>query len=643
MRRSLLVLLIAVLAVMLSACTQVTFVNWDDIFPDGGVAKKLSADELIEHLDIPGLIEIAAGSGKAPEGVSITDHGESASATASRAGTALAVKDISFDGYAPEGIEVVSGLLTVSFYGSGTAVDSFSFTIASDLEITSSDGRYSYTVGTDDAVKGTITAAVDNEGNLTGGKGAFIAFGSSLLVDNREVQADGSEGDGSIRNPYVFTTASQLFSFAEAYNSGDIAPEHEYIYAELDADMDLEGAQWIPIGKTTRSGSGFLDGDRAFRGSFNGSGHTISGFSFADDAAAENEGIGLFSAIAGENTIVRGVRIQGTIESSANGSAGFIAGILADKAVIDGCIVLKGSSIEAKEAGGIVGRMLMSGTVSNSENNASVIALGGKAGGIANAAYYDQFAAADSNRADYAAFSISGCINNGDITGKGYTGGIAGLAGGAVLIEDCENIGDVRGDGTSVGGIVGELIHGASIDSCVNSGDVSNGGSATGGIAGWIRYNNPSSYNTSLVCSVSSSHNTGDVSSDGYGAGGAIGLIYWAGDISGCSSGGTVTAGVGNMVGGFCGGVQYLSVNDDDDSTEGPSSATPDANYSASRDNGISFTDCHSDNADVIVTGAGSVVGDFIGHGVDCGIEGLTDIVTAFTDCTPAGEGSGIR
>ena len=46
MRRSLPVLFIAVLAILLSACTQITYVNWDDLFPEEN-ERKLSADELL--------------------------------------------------------------------------------------------------------------------------------------------------------------------------------------------------------------------------------------------------------------------------------------------------------------------------------------------------------------------------------------------------------------------------------------------------------------------------------------------------------------------------------------------------------------------------------------------------------------------
>ena len=349
MRRSLPVLFIAVLAILLSACTQITYVNWDDLFPEEN-ERKLSADELLERLDIPGIIEIAAGSGTVPDGISITPA-SGASITASRADSVLTARIISFDEYKANGITVVSGSLRVSFLGAGSSVNSFSFVIGKDLMITSGDSnQYSYNVATENKVKGKISATFDN-GTLKGGKGAVIDFSSSLVVDNKVVQADGAKGDGSQRNPYVLTTASQLFSFAAAYNSGDIAPDHKYIYAELGADINLGEKQWTPIGTTTRDGHEFAKGERAFRGSFDGNGHSITGFSINDDSFVENAGIGLFSAITGENTVVKGVRIQGTISSASNGSAGFISGLLADKATIDDCIVLAGSSIETKEAG----------------------------------------------------------------------------------------------------------------------------------------------------------------------------------------------------------------------------------------------------------------------------------------------------
>ena len=214
MRRSLPVLFIAVLAILLSACTQITYVNWDDLFPEEN-KRKLSADELLERLDIPGIIEIAAGSGKVPEGISITPA-SGASITASRTDSVLDARIISFDEYKANGITVVSGSLRVSFLGAGSSVNLFTFRIEKDLVITSGDSnQYSYNVATENEVKGKISATFDN-GTLKDGKGAVIDFSSSLIVDNKVVQADGAKGDGSQRNPYVFTTASQLFSFAAA-------------------------------------------------------------------------------------------------------------------------------------------------------------------------------------------------------------------------------------------------------------------------------------------------------------------------------------------------------------------------------------------------------------------------------------------
>ena len=105
---------------MLSACTQITYVNWDDLFPEEN-ERKLSADELLERLDIPGIIEIAAGSGKVPEGISITPA-SGASITASRTDSVLDARIISFDEYKANGITVVSGSLRVSFLGDGSSV-----------------------------------------------------------------------------------------------------------------------------------------------------------------------------------------------------------------------------------------------------------------------------------------------------------------------------------------------------------------------------------------------------------------------------------------------------------------------------------------------------------------------------------------
>ena len=456
-----------------------------------------------------------------------------------------------------------------------------------------------------------------------------VDMGSSLVVDGETVQATGVSGDGtSASTPFVLTTADQLFAFAADYNAGDFTAP---VYVELGSDINIGNAEWTPIGASVRSGAGLTADSTPFIGVFDGNEYTISCMSIGNGNTTENASLGFFSAISGEGTVIKNILIQGTVNNEANGSAGILVGIIEKEASVENCTVLSGSSITAKEAGGIAGRMLKSGSIVGSENNATVIAVSGKAGGIVNSAYYDQ------NATD-----AKDAVKGGN---SGFIGGIAGLAGGAVQIINCTNseTGTVVGVGPGVGGIAGQLVHGASLDGCYNHAAISNTGSATGGLVGWIRYYDNANYNDNLVCTINNSHNDGNVSGTAYAVGGAVGMVYWAADISESSSAGNISSDANNMVGGFCGGVQYLASGDKEDTTDGPTTTTPDANYSENRKNGVTFTDCHSDNAVVDLTVASSTVGKFIGHNVDCLITDHTDVVTTITNCTPTGEGSGIK
>ena len=632
-----------IVLLLIPSCTQYILGELPDPGIGGGeTEERLTPDQLAAKLGIEEIVRLATtGESNPASGMTVST---APSTSALPAEAPAAYRYVNFSGYS-NGEVSLHGDITIAYYTAvdSTALESFAIIEASNLNVYYSSDAEPYTVSASEPVTGTI------EGTLAGDtfrdvKNITLDISSTIVVDNKTVNASGVTGTGTETSPLVISTASQFFSFARAYNNGEFETP---VSVELGADIDLEEREWVPIGTSVRSGSALKEESNPFIGVFDGNGYTISGFSIGDGITEEDEGIGLFSAISGDGTVVKNVRVQGTIENDANGAAGFIGGIIEKGAAVEKCTVLSGSSIRAKEAGGIAGRMLMSGSIIGSENNASVTGAGGKAAGIVSSAYYDQ------NKNDvedfiYETFKIEGCTNNGVIDGRGsgYIGGIAGLAGGGVEIINCTNnaTGTVQGGGPGVGGIAGQLIHGASLSGCYNHAAVNNTAGSTGGLVGWIRYYDNANYNNYLVCSVSDSHNDGDVTSSGddaYATGGAIGMIYWAGNIEGSSSKGTVTCGTNNMVGGFCGGVQYLSTGDTDDSTGEPVTSTPDANYSEARKNGITFTDCHSDDA--VVTNTEGVVGTFIGHNVNCGIDGYEDIVTTITGCTPTGEGSGIK
>ncbi len=95
---------------------------------------------------------------------------------------------------------------------------------------------------------------------------------------------------------------------------------------------------------------------------------------------------------------------------------------------------------------------------------------------------------------------VKNCMNYGDITGTSYVGGIAGNLNVAMAIDNCTNVGLITTTNSSkVGGIAGS-IQSSTITNCINSCDSVYGGS---NIAGVIGYCNGSTiqncYNSSIV------------------------------------------------------------------------------------------------------------------------------------------------
>ena len=204
-------------------------------------------------------------------------------------------------------------------------------------------------------------------------------------------------------------------------------------------------------------------------------------------------GVGLFSAISGEDTIVQNLIVEGTVNAENSKTAGLIAGIVGDGASIINCQAgseENKSSITATYGGGLVGYLMGSGSIEQSRNYASVSnpeGSGTNLGGIVGTVNH----ASDPNNP----LSISNCYNYGNITGNGYAGGIAGFVSGAE-ITDCYNERGsiIESGGQSIGGIAGYVSPNTSITGCSNNGTIranngvndDTGTSAIGGIAGFV-------------------------------------------------------------------------------------------------------------------------------------------------------------
>lgn len=299
---------------------------------------------------------------------------------------------------------------------------------------------------------------------------------------------------------YHISTAEELTAFAAAVNGGESFSGEAVV---LDADVDLADVEWTPIGNGTRSGKTYTG--NAFKGEFDGKGHTIS-----------NVKASLFGIVDGGT--VKNVSLSADINETTADSVGAAVAVLCGGGTVEG-VSVSGTVTGIKGVGGVVGRMLVEGTITGCTNSAAVTQTGDSdsAGGIVGKAYYTEAGKE---------MTISDCTNSGVVTSTYAAGGIAGFS--AANVTGCKNTADITA-GMEAGGIVGEQVNYGEVSNNTNSGAIS--AIKAGGIIGWIRYQKNDSYANSEVIVVSGNTNSGTITGTGdvteqSSAGGIVGLAY---------------------------------------------------------------------------------------------------------------------
>ena len=249
-------------------------------------------------------------------------------------------------------------------------------------------------------------------------------------------------------NKISITTVDELLQFAKAVDNGEYDDKTDAVVS-LDADLDLTGVAWKPIGSV-------FDGDgnllHYFSGKFYGNGHTISNLNLSENyGKTEYPSFGFFSEVHGAE--ISGLTIQGNLDVSNSGYVyfGTVAGVAADSKISD-CV----SDVSFTDTDKYI-----NGTV----------ALCGYA--INSTIEYCQ------NKGN---FSITKDVSSFQM------GGIVGLAENSI-IQYCANTGDMTSWAPYTGGIVGQLYQASKIINCYSTGKMvplGNGTTDFGGIAGTV-------------------------------------------------------------------------------------------------------------------------------------------------------------
>lgn len=349
-------------------------------------------------------------------------------------------------------------------------------------------------------------------------------------------------------NTYYIANDTDLKAFRDKVNVGDAFVGKTITLTD---DVDLKNEEWTPIGNGSRSGSTYTG--NAFKGIFDGKSKSISNVKITANTATGDNAIGLFGVVDGGT--VKNVTLNVNINVANNELAGGAIGLLVNGGTAEK-IHVTGNVKAADGVGGIVGRMLISGTIKECLNEAVVNAAkdGSGSGGIVGKAYYT---------ATGKTMNIQDCENRGSITAAYCAGGIAGLS--AANVSGCTNSGSVTA-GNHAGGIVGEQTNYGAVSGNTNSADVIGKNTAAGGIIGWVRYqNSDSNYPNTALITVTGNTNSGSIGKgeDGTGElgyGGIVGSLYNQGTVSGNTNNALTITG-GTFAAGIVGGPQIVDDN----------------------------------------------------------------------------------
>ena len=244
------------------------------------------------------------------------------------------------------------------------------------------------------------------------------------------------------------TTVDELLQFAKAVDNGEYDDKTDAVVS-LDADLDLTGVAWKPIGSVFAT-DGTLQ--NYFSGKFYGNGHTISNLDFSENyGMAEYPVFGFFSVAYGAE--ISGLTIQGKLDVSNSGYVffGTVAGV-AENSKISDCV----SDVSFTDTDKYInGPAALCGYAINS--------------------------------------TIEHCQNKGNFSVTTDTtslqmGGIVGVADNST-VQYCANTGDMTSWTPHTGGIVGQLYQGSKIINCYSTGKLVPLGHGTtnfGGIAGTV-------------------------------------------------------------------------------------------------------------------------------------------------------------
>lgn len=354
-------------------------------------------------------------------------------------------------------------------------------------------------------------------------KNSLYDVSTSILVKQNPVVKGGGGGSDDPSEDKGIADVSAFMEFIRSVNAGASTTRWENADGEvcLLADIDLTGIEWTPIGNASGEGSGtpaysFVN---AFRGKFNGKGHSVTGINWTCDMSKNNV-YGLFGAADGatiRNLVVGAagdaITLTGTPEvtPSVAGVVGYAEGVTISNVTNNVSIILEGECPQAMPTSlaGIIGSgsdVTVGGKTKDEavKNNGDILVKSKVANAQAGGTGL-QVAGIMAYVKNGKESSFINCTNNGHLTGpNGRSGGIISSitgsekAGNKVTISKCVNAGLIEDNyldhegytnAKRMGGIIGgSEAADVTVESCVNSGNIfSHTGCRSGGFVGHFK------------------------------------------------------------------------------------------------------------------------------------------------------------
>lgn len=335
-------------------------------------------------------------------------------------------------------------------------------------------------------------------------------------------------GKGTEDEPYQIGTAQEMAWLAYAVNN---RMESEGYCAVLTADIDLGYCQWPVIGVLSSNGQ------RAYTGTFDGQGHTVSGLNITSLGGRQK--LGLFGVA--QDAVIENLTVRGNIDltgvRSYDTTTGYIIGGVLGSGegggvAIRSCVSQVDISVsfvndqkaQNSAVGGLVGRLSGSGSheITNCRNEGRIYTafepgayyLGGSGGNGGQGGIVGFIAASA---------QLERCVNTGTVY-AGRAAGVGGIVGNAgdsgvtITLNQCANQGAVSNDTGGVllrkggtGGIIGLAPKGSiTVSSCYNTGTVA-GSAIVGGILGGEKGEHTSSQYGNQNLTLENCYNAGDL------------------------------------------------------------------------------------------------------------------------------------